>query len=113
MSEKIKFGETKSPEYRSIYTTGIFGGLHPDDAYMIFFQDRIHTETESETGGQRIAELIREAQVEVHMSPSQFKRIYLWMQKRIADYESVFGSIVIEPKKEKTEASGMQTVTVQ
>lgn len=105
MSEKIVFEESKSSEYRSIYTTGIFGSLGPDDAYMILFLDRVQT-TSREDGAQKIAKINREAQAEVHMSPVQFKRIYLWMQNHINQYEKAFGIIVLEPKSKEVEGSG-------
>jgi hypothetical protein len=99
--KKLTFTSVQSPEYKSVYTTGIMGGLTPDDAYLIFFKDSIRPETDPETGNTIISEIIRESQVEVHMSPSQFKRIFLWMQSRVVGYENVWGEIPMEPIKKK------------
>jgi len=98
-----KFEDVKNPDYKAIYTTGVFGGLSPDDARIVFFIDRIQAETINEpperVGEQRVSKITREALIEVHMAPTQFKRIALWMQKNIQTYEEVFGAIPLEPKK--------------
>jgi len=101
LSNILRFEESRSPDYKAIYTTGVFGGLTPDDARIIFFLDRIQTETLNEPipGDQRIGKIIREALIEVHMTPTQFKRIALWMQRNIQSYEEMFGTIPLEPRK--------------
>jgi hypothetical protein len=43
-----KFEDVKSPEYRTVYASGLFGGLDPNDARMIFFIDHIELETTNE-----------------------------------------------------------------
>lgn len=95
----------KSPNYREIYSTGVFGGLSPDDAKLIFFLDKVETKTLSEPlGQQKITKFVREALVEVHMTPTQWKRIALWMMESVTRYEPNFGTIPLEPKKIVTNA---------
>jgi len=105
MSQNITFEESKSPEFRAIYTTGVFGGIRPDDAYMILFLDRVQT-ISSNDGNQTMNKINREAQAEIHMSPAQFKRIALWMQNHVKQYEQDFGTIAMEPKAKEVQSSG-------
>ena len=59
------------------HSTGIFGGLNPNNARMIFFLDRLDPEMIKDQPGQMRTEKInRELQVEVHMSPYAFARAF-------------------------------------
>lgn len=107
-----EFEDTKSPDYKYVYATGVFGGLDPDDGKLIFFLDRIEPETvrEPHPGAQKVKKIVRELQVEVHVSPAQFKRIWLWMGEHIKRFEETFGEIPLEPKKKPSQPpSGMIT----
>lgn len=94
------FEDSKSPDFKYVFVTGVFGGLDPNDARMIFFLDRLEPETTNQpvVGGQKIKKVNRELQVEVHMSPAQFKTVAAWMVNHIKNYESMFGEIPTEPK---------------
>jgi len=82
--EKPKLKITKSPDFKMIYTTGVFGGLTPKEARIIFFVDRIVPDTvEEEFGKLKVGEIERELQVEIHMSPQEFLSVSAWMQHHI------------------------------
>ena len=95
-----KFEDAKAPDYKYVYATGVFGGLDPNDGKMIFFLDRFEPETVEEPypGTQKLKKIVRELQVEVHVSPSQFKNIWMWMGEHIKHYEQMFGEIPMQPK---------------
>jgi len=94
-----EFEDTKNPEYKYVYATGVFGGLDPNGGRMIFYLDRFEPETiKDPIGGQRLKKIIRELQVEVHVSPSQFKSIANWMNEHIKHFEQTYGEIPVEPK---------------
>jgi hypothetical protein len=104
-----KFEDSKSPSFMYVFSTGVLGTLDPNDGRMTFFLDRIEPETVSDPpGASRIKKVVRELQVEVHMTPTQFKSIALWMIKNVEEYEKMFGTIPMEPKK-KQPSSAMVT----
>jgi hypothetical protein len=98
-----KFEDTKSPNFAYVYVTGVFGGLDPNDGRMIFFLDRLEPETLNQPmpGNQVVKKIVRESQVEIHMTPSQFKTIALWMNQNIQRYEELFGEIPMGLKEQK------------
>jgi len=76
----------KSPDYRIVSATGVFGGVNPSGGRVIFFIDRF--EPVSDRSGKLSLESInRELQVEVHLSPATFKTIAEWMTKHIKEFE--------------------------
>jgi hypothetical protein len=96
-----KFEDTKSPDYRYIYSTGVFGALDPNDGRIIFYVDRMEPETvnEPKPGAMKLKKIVRELQMEVHMTPTQFKNLAHWMMNNIKRYEEVFGEIPMAPKQ--------------
>lgn len=107
------FEDAKSEQYRHVFATGVFGGINPVDAQIIFFLDRPEPETVSTPlpGSLKLKQIVRELQVEVHMTPTAFKTVADWMNKHIEQYEKIFGPIVTKPKKakENTVPSGVYT----
>lgn len=106
-----RFEDAKSPDFKYVFATGVFGGLDPNGGRIIFFLDRIEPETTNEPmpGTSKVKKVVRELQVEVHMSPTQFKSIANWMMEHIARFEEAFGSIPLEPKKPSPPKTGMVT----
>jgi hypothetical protein len=101
-----RFEDAKSPEYRYVFATGVFGGLDPNDGKLMYFLDRFEPETVNEPypGTQKLKKIVRELQVEVHVSPSQFKSISIWMSEHVKRYEQMFGPITspeVKPKYEE------------
>lgn len=89
MSE-LEFEDAKSLDYKYIYSTGAFGGISNTDARIIFYLDRIAPETcnEGEKKGKLVNQkIIRELQVEVHMSPQQFEDLWLLMTELIKKHK--------------------------
>ena len=97
-----EFEDVKSPDYKYVYATGVFGGIVPNDARIIFFLDRLEPSTTNEPrpGTSKVKKIIRELQVEVHTTPHQFKSIAIWMNNHIKQYEDRFGEITMKPKKD-------------
>jgi hypothetical protein len=94
---------TKAEGYKLVYSTGMFGGLDPNDARLIFYCDRVEPEMDSKRpGGMRTRLVHRELQVEVHMSPLQFKTIARFMTDRVNRLEQRFGELVVPEEEEKT-----------
>ena len=88
MSE-IEFEDAKSPDYKYVYATGAFGGITPTSARIIFYVDRLVPKTlkEGENKGVLTTDkVIRELQVEVHMSPQEFEKLWKWMGERLQSY---------------------------
>lgn len=105
-----KFEDIKSPDFKSIYVSGVFGGLDPNEGRMLFFLDHLEPKTMNEPvpGAQKVEKIVRELLIEVHMSPTQFKSIVLWMNEHIKRYEDAYGLIPMAPKG-KGPPEGMAT----
>ena len=94
---------TKAEDYKLVYSTGMFGGLDPNDARLIFYCDRVEPEMDSNRpGGMRTRVVHRELQVEVHMSPLQFKTVAKFMTDRINRLEKRFGELVAPEEEDET-----------
>jgi hypothetical protein len=96
-----RFEITKSPNFKVIFASGVFGGLNPNDGQMIFYLDRFEPEMVSDQPGRvRLTKINREFQVELHMTPSQFKSISQWMARHVQTYEQKFGEIPLGPRQD-------------
>ena len=82
--------------------------MNPGDTQIVFYLDRLEPETSNNPpGSMKLKKIKRELQVEVHMTPLQFKALSEWMKKRVDDYEKKLGSITLKPqKKGETKDSG-------
>jgi hypothetical protein len=99
-----EFIVTKPEGMPILYVTGVFGGLAPNDARMLFFADRIEPESADVPGTQKVKRINQEIQAEVHMSPATFKSVALWMMSHIETYEKAFGEIQMGAAKEETKS---------
>lgn len=90
---------TKREGFTMLYATGVFGGLAPNDARMIFFADRLELEPGEAPGSQKLKVVNQEMQTEIHMSPATFKSVAIWMMKNLEQFEKTFGEIKAEPIK--------------
>ena len=98
------FETTKAEHYRYVYSSGVYGGVNPKDAHLIFFLNRLEPESvQGRPGSMRTAKVNQELQVEVHMSPVEFKRVAGFMASRIKLYEDQFGEIPTGPPDEDKE----------
>lgn len=99
--EKVPITITKSPDFRLMYSNGVFGGLTPLEGRIIFYVDRIvPTVAEDRPGGLKTGSIERELQVEVHMSPQEFISISAWMESHIESLKKQ-GVIVRKERKGK------------
>jgi hypothetical protein len=82
--EKTEIRITKSPDFKLVYSNGVFGGLSPVEGRMSFYVDRITPKLVEDLPGQMKTDYVeRELQVEVHMSPQQFISTFYWMKHHI------------------------------
>jgi len=96
-----QFEDSKSEQYRYVFVTGVFGGISPRGAGIIFYLDRTEPETVNtpHPGTVKLKKIVRELQVEVRMTPFEFKEIAEWMTKHVDKYEKDFGPVSIQPQK--------------
>ena len=94
--DQIKVTITKSPDFKLVYATGVFGSLTPLEGRMIFYVDRIIPAMVGNI--MKTGSVERELQVEVHMSPQEFLSICRWMQNHI---ERLKKEGILSEKEEK------------
>lgn len=101
-------GET-SPNFRTIVVDGIFG--HVDSIGLIA---TLYSETSILDKVLEIPELAphrakirRTAEMEIIMSPMQLKSTYLWLEKKMKEYETLFGDIP-SPEEVQTRARDLR-----
>jgi hypothetical protein len=100
---RARFEVTKAEDYKLVYATGIFGGLDTNDGRLIFYCDRVEPEMHNHRpGGMRTKLIQRELQVEVHVSPWQFKTIAKFMTERVNKFEQRAGELVAPDEEEDT-----------
>ena len=95
-----------SEHFRLIYATGASGGLAPNDGRIILYVDRIKTKPVPGKPGQvAVEKIVRERQIEVHVSPATWKSIVKWMSKHLERIEKQFGKIPEKPMPKQSESS--------
>ncbi len=88
------FEVAEKPDLRSVFVSGVFGGLDPTDGRVLCYNSRLKPKNDDERpGGLKVGKIVHEPQVELHMSPSTFKSVAKWMADKVAQYEAVFGKI--------------------
>lgn len=99
MSRIPEFKIRDSENFRVIYAMGAFGGLSLNDGRMILYVDRLVTKPiRGKPGIEEVDRVIREREIEVHMSPATWKSIAKWMMEHLNRIEKQFGVIPEEPK---------------
>ena len=95
------FETTKAEYFRYVYASGAMGNVSPKGANIIFYLDRIEPESlPGRPGAMRVSKINQELQVEVHMSPVEFKSFGLWVANQVRRYEERFGEITGPPADE-------------
>ncbi len=69
---------TYSPEFKIVYGSGVFGGLHGSEGTLMFFIDRPIAEM-GEGQNMALSHIERELQLEVHISYGAFESTHKWM----------------------------------
>jgi hypothetical protein len=80
---------------------------------MILYLDVLKTKpVRGEPGQEEVDKVIRERQVEVHMSPATWKSMAKWMMEHVQRVEKQFGAIPEEPvsSSAKTDSSKSHVV---
>jgi len=72
----------KSPDFKVIYASGLFGNLSNSEGQIIFFIDR-PTPIMAEDNVMTSSHLQRELQMELHLSHDTFVSVYNWMGRHI------------------------------
>ncbi|MGA2785724.1 MAG: hypothetical protein ABSF09_13610 [Candidatus Bathyarchaeia archaeon] len=85
---------TKSADYKTVYATGIFGGINPLEGRIIFYLDRPMPKIkDAPYGNMETSEIERELQVEVHMPTGLFLQMFEWMKNHVDRLEKA-GALV-------------------
>jgi hypothetical protein len=107
IKKPIEIELTEREGYSNLYSTGIFTGIQPKDAFIIFFQDRPEpTMVPERFAHMRTKKIIREKQVEVHMSPQEFKEAANFMVMQIKRFENTYGKITLVKREENKPVFG-------
>lgn len=97
----VDFEVEDAEDFDLKFATGAFGGLNPNDGRIIFYVDRIETEgIEGQPGKERMSKVVRERQVEVHMTPHVWKSLAQWMMQHVKKYEDKMGEIQMPTDEE-------------
>lgn len=84
--KKWKISIVRSPDYKTIYSSGVFGSVSPAEGRMIFYLDRpIPIMKDTPQGAMEVGEFERELQIEIRMSLPQWITIADWMQRHISE----------------------------
>lgn len=75
---------TKNADFKSIYSTGVFGSLSPVEGRMIFYVDRpLPSMEDTPPYNMKVREIQREMLVEIHMPAQQWLAMFDWMKFHI------------------------------
>lgn len=99
------FEEKWSKDFRSINVDSIFGGISPKGA-KVTIQTDINSpaiKKRGKPGQQELGKVIKKNQIQLEMSPVQFKSVVRWMQKQLKKYEETYGEIDLTVKGKKSE----------
>ena len=98
------FEVEKSEDFKEVHLDGVFGGLNPKGAKMMIYTEKHMPEVNprGKPGNMKLSQIERELQVELHMSPVQFKSLFQWMKKHLENYEDKFGEIEINVESEES-----------
>ena len=107
MSKKRVVKRTKRPTFRYeeadyfrlVYGHHIYGGLTPQEGRIIFYVDRL--KPGGNTPDFPLKEIVREAQVEVHMPPTAFKALAEWATRHVERIEKELGRPIEAAAKTK------------
>jgi hypothetical protein len=97
-------GET-SPTFRRVVVDGVFGHVDSIGLSALLYSEYSIIDKVLETAilSPHRAKIKRVAEMEVIMSPMQMKATYCWFEKKIKEYEALFGKIP-SPEEVQTRA---------
>ena len=95
--KKVETRFSRSPDYRTIFASRIYGGERSDHFEMVV--ESVSTNAaESQSRGRFISEIVDE--VSIKMTPEQAKMTYIWLGEHIATFEKKFRPIELKGTKE-------------
>lgn len=104
-SGPLSFTVEEAGDFRMIYVENVFGGLDPSGGRMVFYVDRRKPRTAEEPlGALETEEIVHELQVELRMSPANFKSVAEWMTLHVEAAEKQFGPILLPRRQAGSEA---------
>jgi len=77
----------KDPNYKSIYTTGAYGGLDIRDGHIIFYADQPEPEIDEKSGNMKVGKVVRNLIVDIRMTPDEFMSLANWMNHHVERYK--------------------------
>jgi hypothetical protein len=99
MSKIPDFEIVDGENFKVIYATGAFGGLAPNDGRIVLYIDLMKTKpVRGQPGKEELDKIVRERQIEIHMSPATWKSLARWMAGHVDQLEKAFGKIPETPK---------------
>ncbi len=103
------FEVEKSEDYKQTNVDGVFGYMNPKGAKMMIYTEKPipAINPRGKPGSMTLDKIQRELQVELHMSPVQFKSLFQWMKKHLEKYEDKYGEIEVNVEKEEAPSEKM------
>lgn len=97
-----------NPEIKQIYVTGAFGGFTAHDMRIAFFNEAILPNKKPNED----FKVSKVADYEVIMSHTAAKELYMWLGKRIKEFEDITGPIerpeIKDPEKKAEAIKAME-----
>jgi len=93
-----------SPEFRRIFASGFFGSIQPYGLEAIVFSNHrtgMDKVLSTEPISPNRSTVKRVVECELVIDPMQMKALYNWLDKKIKEYEKIFGNI---PAPEEVES---------
>jgi len=85
-TKQWKISIVRGPDYKTIYSTGVFGSVSSAEGRMIFYIDRpIPVMKDTPPGTMEVGEFERELQIEIRMSLPQWITMADWMQRHVSE----------------------------
>lgn len=82
-----KYELKKDPNYKSVYTTGAYGGLDIRDGHILFYADQIEPEIDEKSGKMKVGKVVRNLIVDIRMTPAEFMSLANWINQHVKRYE--------------------------
>jgi hypothetical protein len=95
-NQRPRYNDERSPEYKVIYVSDIFGG-HQIDYFEVTVRTISINANDSEKAGEAILDRVEQACLK--MSPQQAKLFRDWLSLQINQFETKFGTIAFGEKR--------------
>lgn len=108
----VRFEVERSPCYRTIVVSGVFGGHRPGFFEAIVYTDELMADRalESQPPDSSKVAVKRTIQCRLLMNPFQAKALLMWLKEHVEAYERKFGEIKLPEKPRRAEGPGYMAV---